>query len=489
MDETPAPQVFISYAWSNEEHKQWVLDLATRLRGDGVDVQLDRWHLQKGDDANHFMERAVSDENIKHVLIIMDRLYKEKADDRVGGAGKETTVIAEAVYSKVKQAKFVPILRERDEVGQAYVPTYLSGRMYFDFSDDDAFEDVFEELLRHIYDAPALPLPPLGKPRNFAPDVSTIGAPAKVALQRLRDAADKDKPTKIIHGKLQEFFAAFLHSLEEIRIESACPKDVHEDDLVVASLENFLPTRNRLIDALFIAATHLDGGELGDEIHEWLEGLGSFNDRKKFYASSYDWWFDNYRFLLYELFLYSVAVLIKTRRYETANFIMTAQYHVEDFTTGDRSFLDTNATHFNNPVQALDSQRKERLKLNRYSVVADMIKERATHPRIAFVDLTQADLLLFLRSTFPDKGALAKGRFGWFPRCAGYLGRGPTQLFAKIGGPKGLNPFKALLQIDSIGHLRGKLEALFSSDRFRGVASSFPFGLNLGAAVNWDAIQ
>lgn len=35
------PKVFVSYSHDNEEHKEWVLQLATRLRSNGVDIILD----------------------------------------------------------------------------------------------------------------------------------------------------------------------------------------------------------------------------------------------------------------------------------------------------------------------------------------------------------------------------------------------------------------------------------------------------------------
>ena len=39
----PEPIVFVSYSHDGEEHSAWVLQLATRLRRNGVDVILDRW--------------------------------------------------------------------------------------------------------------------------------------------------------------------------------------------------------------------------------------------------------------------------------------------------------------------------------------------------------------------------------------------------------------------------------------------------------------
>src|SRR5271165_3498164 len=36
------PKTFISYSWDDDAHREWVKQLATRLRDDGVDVTLDR---------------------------------------------------------------------------------------------------------------------------------------------------------------------------------------------------------------------------------------------------------------------------------------------------------------------------------------------------------------------------------------------------------------------------------------------------------------
>ena len=43
--DTDASIVFISYSWDNEDHKQWVLELANKLVKEGVNVLLDRYEL------------------------------------------------------------------------------------------------------------------------------------------------------------------------------------------------------------------------------------------------------------------------------------------------------------------------------------------------------------------------------------------------------------------------------------------------------------
>ena len=54
------PTVFISYSHDDESHKDWVLQLATRLRSNGLNVLLDRWNLKLGQDLASFMERGLS---------------------------------------------------------------------------------------------------------------------------------------------------------------------------------------------------------------------------------------------------------------------------------------------------------------------------------------------------------------------------------------------------------------------------------------------
>jgi hypothetical protein len=60
MDDT-SPKLFISYSWSNPEHEQFVLDIATELVESGIDVILDKWDLKEGHDSYAFMEKMVAD--------------------------------------------------------------------------------------------------------------------------------------------------------------------------------------------------------------------------------------------------------------------------------------------------------------------------------------------------------------------------------------------------------------------------------------------
>ena len=88
------PKIFISYSWSSDA---LVLELANRLVSHGVDVVLDKWDLKEGNDKYEFMERCVNDSSITKVLIICDKAYAQKANDRTGGVGDETVIISSEV--------------------------------------------------------------------------------------------------------------------------------------------------------------------------------------------------------------------------------------------------------------------------------------------------------------------------------------------------------------------------------------------------------
>lgn len=140
-------KVFVSYSWTPESNKRWVEQLVNRLETDGVQVVIDFKDLRLGHDKYAFMERIVNDNSIKKVLIICNKTYKEKADNRTGGVGDESAIITSQIYGSVQQEKFIPVVNEYDENGRPFLPNYLASRMYADLTD---FERGYSELLCNI---------------------------------------------------------------------------------------------------------------------------------------------------------------------------------------------------------------------------------------------------------------------------------------------------------------------------------------------------
>ena len=157
------PKVFISYAWGSEEYQNKVLAFVTQLRGDGIDTVFDKWDLTEGNDTNAYMERCVNDPSITNVLVLIDPVYAQKADDHSGGVGTETQIISAKIYQEVTQDKFIPVIMERDENGSVCKPTYLQGRLHFDLSLEEGYDNTYQRLVKKLYGEEVYAKPELGK--------------------------------------------------------------------------------------------------------------------------------------------------------------------------------------------------------------------------------------------------------------------------------------------------------------------------------------
>lgn len=170
--EPPAPRAFISYSWDDDAHKEWVRKLAIRLREmDGVDVTLDRWHAEPGDQIPQFMERAVRENDF--VIAICTPRFKERSDGRGGGVGYEGDIMTAFALNEKTRKKFIPVLR-RGSWDEA-APTWLFGRAKVDLSGDPYSESEYEELVRTLHGAREK-APRIGRRPDFG---DREGAPAR----------------------------------------------------------------------------------------------------------------------------------------------------------------------------------------------------------------------------------------------------------------------------------------------------------------------
>lgn len=182
-----APRVFISYSHDSAAHKQWVAELAAKLRHNGVDAILDQWDVGPGDDVPRFMEEGLRDSD--RVLAICTDGYNRKADAGEGGVGYEKMIVTAELVSDLGTNKFIPVLRNPSP--GARTPTFLGTRFYVDLSDGADVDGQFGLLLKELHRVPIIEKPPLGKspyavspsgeevpagttPQGQIPDISTV---------------------------------------------------------------------------------------------------------------------------------------------------------------------------------------------------------------------------------------------------------------------------------------------------------------------------
>jgi TIR domain len=451
-----APKLFISYSWSNPEHEQWVLDLATALCESGVDVILDKWHLREGQDTISFMEQMVTNPEINKVALISDEKYAKKADVRAGGVGTEAQIISKEVYDRQDQNKFVAILPEKDENGKAFLPIYYKSRLYIDLSEVDTYSDNYEKLLRWIFDKPLYIKPEIGKRPSFLGEGEHISLGTTATFKRCVESWKNNKPNAF--GAYDDYCNTFVANLERFRLSQI---QGEFDDAVVKSIEEFLPFRNQAIQLFTTIAQYSPTQEFVQRTHRLFESLIPYMHRPENITQWREWDFDNFNFLVHELFLYVLAIFLNRDRLVQAQYLLEQQYYFDKNSGDDRSVMVSYIV-FRKYLQSLDT-RNQRLNLQRQSLRSDLLKERCNGTGIEFRDLMQADFVAFMRAEIEAKSDYCK----WYPETLLYLGHfnSAFEIFARSVSKDYFNRVKGLLAIESVKDL----EDLFMSyqDRSR----------------------
>ena len=419
------PKLFISYSLSSAQHEQWVLQLGTELRESSVDVILDKWDLKEGNDANAFMEKMVADPEIKKVILVCDKKYAEKADRRRGGVGTEAQIISPEIYSKQDQSKFVAVIAEKDEAGNPYLPVYYTSRIYIDLSDNEQYSKNFEQLLRWVFDKPMYVKPELGTKPAFLEEDPAISLGTGSRLTRVIDAIKNQRP--YMKGALQEYFETFASNLEKFRINQS---DGEFDDLVVESIGKFIPFRNETVEIFLALAQYYNTKEAHVQMHRFFERLVPYLDRPEGIQQWRKSDFDNFKFIVHELFLYCIATLLKHEAFDGVGYLVRNRY-----------FVGTNPDYGGNTMQSFEffrpyleslEYRNKRLNSQRVSLHADLLKQRATGSGVSFEHIMQADFVLYLRNCLDTlKGSATQN---WWPVSLLYRSfhnERPFEIFAR----------------------------------------------------------
>ena len=414
MPDHRIPKVFISYSWSSPEYGERVIDFVNDLRAAGVEVVFDRLDLTEGQDKYAYMERAVTDESVDRVLVLCDPLYADKADGRRGGVGTETQIMSPQVYGSADQKKFIPVIMERDG-DQIRVPTYLNASVYFDLTGPDRIVH-FERLVRRLHGKPDLERSPLGPPPSYVnerrPELRTGRA-----LDIFKDTVERERGHQTV--RLNDYLVRLTAILDE---ETELPADAPDmaDEWAVEVIERLRPYRDEFADGVNFIGRYDEQGKFTASLHGFFERL---------LATRYARWARHFgeeaestplAFIAWELFLCTVAVLLRESRFEQVRMLF------EPYRAPSRGQGETGALRAFDALDPgfplLDDTRKYRLRLNRISVSADMIRERATSAELPFSLLVQADVVCWLRSVLTPEPS----GWRWYPRLLSRAGNTDT---------------------------------------------------------------
>ncbi len=469
-------KVFISYSWGNKEHQDWIVNLGTRLMDDTVDVVLDRWSLKDGHDIHSFMEEMVKSDEIFRVIIICNAKYKEKADGREGGVGTETQIITPSIYTNQKQEKFIPIVLERDENGNPFLPIYLSSRKYIDFSKEEDFEDSYEELLRNILEAPAIPKPKIGNRVPLYITENTINL--SETNSKLRTIQNQLNKTQKLQPKYaNDFIDAFLEKLWEFELGEYSNDINSYGSMLFDTLKSYKPLREdfiKFVDILSSSDVEIDADifieffENAPLYERPRENVGSWNGAK----------FDIFKIIFQELFIYTIAVCLKNKSYSLTADLLHSKYYSKD--TYAREQRPNRYTFLYKYHEHLETYMHN--VYNKITGFGDYLITNLSE-QVGKETLILSDTLCYFVSYLDD--IIGNSYYDkWFPNTYLYNQRNKFSFFEKLTSKKHFEKVKAVFGVDNENELKEKLIKIKSTStekiRYgRGAFNDVPFIFDL----------
>ena len=406
------PIVFISYSWHPENNKIRVQRLAERLMDDGVNVMLDIWDLKDGQDKYVFMEQMVKNPNVKKVLIICNEDYANKANNRKGGVGTESTIMSNEIYSLASQTKFIPIVVEKKN-GEAFLPTFLKSRIYIDMSSDETYELGYDQLLRDIYDKPLHSKPALGSmPSYLETDVPVLLNTAR----EKRFLKAKVEETANLKTWMKKYFDKLIKALDQFKVSFKGGKTKDLVDMIEKSISSMQVINSDFVSFVETVASNEEcKGQYFIDFFEQL--LQYYEDCEIDLATSTESWYlvnDNYRFFNYELFLSFVSVMLKYERFDILKEVVDADFCILSNRLG-RQVKALNFTEFQKHNYTLDYYKKHVENSNVISETANLMESYAGS---MFTSWVESDILLYYLSLLYNRSQ--KRSSLWYPTLSIY---------------------------------------------------------------------
>ncbi|MCA9697203.1 MAG: protein kinase [Myxococcales bacterium] len=127
--ESDPTRVFVSYSHDDETHADRVLDLVQRLRGDGLDVRLDRFEPAPAQGWTRWMQEQI--EAADFVMSVCSATYRRRfeGNEQPGqgrGVGWEAGMLRTLLYEKeLDLERWVPVYFSDPDVTEAVIPTVM----------------------------------------------------------------------------------------------------------------------------------------------------------------------------------------------------------------------------------------------------------------------------------------------------------------------------------------------------------------------------
>lgn len=453
MQQIGVPKIFISYSWSSPEHEEWVLELAENLIKDGIDIALDKWELREGDDPIIFMESMVNDPTITKIIMIIDGKYTDRANQRHGGVGTESTILSQELYSKRDKNKIVAVIAEPN----AAKPTFYAGRLHVDLSDSDRYAEEYEKLVRWAYDKYKYEKPKLlgSAPSFIVAEDDQVALFTNTQYRMAIDALEKGRNNA---SSLVKQYLDRLHS--ELPKFSFSEEDSNIEEAFKQKLEHFqshLYEFKKIVDAV---CTHSNDPKIFKHFRSFLESILNLLTVLPNQGGRLTVDLELFSFLNYQLFLSLVTILIKNEEFNVLKEILDELYMLpENF--HDRYLLDKKYMTFSIFCPREYDFIEKSLMPRHYSALGTLLKDYSDNQVITFEEVCEADAFLYIKSLTYNFKSDDFYRKIWWPHASFYISRDryrSLKVFVKSERSSYFDEVKNVLNVNDLQFIQDVLD-------------------------------
>lgn len=240
----PPPRVFISYSHDSAEHCNRVLELATRLRADGLNAQLDQFENSPPQGWPLWCARQIIDSN--YVLMICTALYRDRflgLEDFGKGRGVkwEAKVIQNILYYDEVNSGFIPVIFDPSD--EEHIPETVKEASWYLILQNGQDSSGYTELRQRLAGGktfPPLPTPLPSEAYRQHDDASVPTEEAWDSSRRIEEKLDNlRRLQKRQHRAVMASFAvvAVLLIAGMIWFKSSTEKIVTDPEILRTKLE------------------------------------------------------------------------------------------------------------------------------------------------------------------------------------------------------------------------------------------------------------
>jgi hypothetical protein len=199
-----------------------------------------------------------------------------------------------------------------------------------------------------------------------------------------------------------------------------------------------------------------------------------------------EWYWDNFKFVIHEMFLYTIGCLLKHERFDVVLRLMSESYYVGADSNDSREPM----REFDAMRQYLESlaYRNKRLGLRKLSLRADMLEQRSHASGLPFDGLMQADFVLYFFNSIT--ASKVNHQAEWWPETLLYYREyaPPFEIFARSESLQYFKKICPLIAMKSKAELQESLKLFGVQNASMYLPQWEHRSISLHAAMNFEKL-